>query len=204
MTDDSLNRIEFEKIYEHNDNFVDIQDTTEEQVVSRVSESSFLFENQSEMIHFGSVIFMNRNEKELEETSCTFGVLQSYYWGSVQIKKKFGNYLCKQSTLALVVKPYLFFLFCLWSYFFGSFGLFFGSGSGSKTFLEPTNVDYQFFLEVQSYLFVFKWAKYWAFFDFLGPCGQLLGLQSDLKTFLGPTYIDNQFLFWNYHSIFGF
>ena len=124
MTDDSLNRIEFEKIYEHNDDFVDIQDTTEEQVVSRVSESSFLFENQSEMIHFGSVIFMNRNEKELEETSCTFGVLQSYYWGSVQIKKKFGNYLCKQSTLALVVKPYLFFILPLELFFWFFWAIF--------------------------------------------------------------------------------
>ena len=134
MTDDSLNRIEFEKIYEHNDNFVDIQDTTEEQVVSRVSESSFLFENQSEMIHFGSVIFMNRNEKELEETSCTFGVLQSYYWGSVQIKKKFGNYLCKQSTLALVVKPYLFFYFAFGAIFLVLLGYFLDRGQVQKHF----------------------------------------------------------------------
>ena len=40
-----------------------------------------------------------------------------------------------------------------------------------KTFLEPTNVDYQLFA-------------------FLGSSGLFLGLGSGPKTFLGHTYID--------------
>jgi len=60
--------------------------------------------------------------------------------------------------------------------FFCLIGLIWGSRSGSKTILEPTNVDYQFLvLEVQPYLFVFNLAKFWAFLHFLGSSGLFLG-----------------------------
>ena len=62
----------------------------------------------------------------------------------------------------------------------------FGVEVRSKTFFEPTNVDYQLFvLEVKPYLFVFNSAKFWAFLHFLGPLGRFLELGSVLKIFFG-------------------
>ena len=52
-------------------------------------------------------------------------------------------------------------VFLLFS-FFSPMGLFLGLRLGSKIFLEPTNVDYQF---------LFWKAKFWAFFTFLGHSG---------------------------------
>ena len=73
-------------------------------------------------------------------------------------------------------------VFLLFS-FFSPMGLFLGLRLGSKIFLEPTNVDYQF---------LFWKAKFWAFFTFLGhsglfffgPLGLFWGSRSGSKIFL--------------------
>ena len=62
-------------------------------------------------------------------------------------------------------------LFCaLRGYLFGPLGLFLGSRSGSKTFLEPTNVDHQFLFWKYSPIFLFliwpnfgPFCTFWAF-----------------------------------------
>ena len=74
---------------------------------------------------------------------------------------------------------------------FGSFGLFLGSGSDSKTIFGTYLCSQStLVLEVQPYLFVFNLAKFGAFFALLGPFVAILELESGSKTFLEPTYID--------------
>ena len=55
---------------------------------------------------------------------------------------------------------------------------------------------------MQPYLFVFKLAKFGAFWDFLGPLGHFWSCGQASKTFLGPTYVDKQlwfcFLIWQH------
>ena len=131
----------------------------------------------------------------------------------VRFKNFFGTYLRKQSTLVLEVQPYLLILFghiwglfcTFWGpsgYLFGALRLLLGSGSGSKTFLEPINVDYQFlFWEVQPY-FSFYFGPIWDnFFYFLGPSGLFFRLLSGSKTFLVPINEDNQLWFGKYSPI---
>ena len=70
-------------------------------------------------------------------------------------------------------------------------GLFLGLRSGSNTFLEPTNVDYQVLFWKYSPIFLFSIRpNFGPFWNFLGPSGLFLGLGSVSKTFLGPAYID--------------
>ena len=101
------------------------------------------------------------------------------------------------------VQPYLFVLNSAkcWAFFFtfepfgvisfGPLGLFLWSRSGSKTFLEPTNVDYQLlFLKYSPIFLFFIQPNFGPFFAFLGSSGLFLGLGSGPKTFLGPAYID--------------
>ena len=74
---------------------------------------------------------------------------------------------------------------------FGPLGLFLGSRSDSKTFLELTNVDYQFLFWKYSPIFwFFIRPNFGPFLHFLGSSGLFLGLGSGPKTFLGPAYID--------------
>ena len=78
-----------------------------------------------------------------------------------------------------------------------------GAESGSTTFLEPINVDYQFFvLEVQPYFFYFNLAQFETIFHFLGISWLFLELLLGSKTFVGPTYVNNQLWFWKYSLIF--
>ena len=70
-------------------------------------------------------------------------------------------------------------------------GLFLGLRSGSNTFLEPSNVDYQFWFWKYSPIFlILLRPNLGPFFALFGPLGLFLGLRSGSKTFLGPTYID--------------
>ena len=65
-------------------------------------------------------------------------------------------------------------------------GLFLGLRSGSNTFLEPTNVDYQFLFWKYSPIFLFSiWPNFGPFCNFLGPSGLFLGLGFRLKNFFG-------------------
>ena len=80
-----------------------------------------------------------------------FGLFGAIFGVGIRFKNIFGNYLCRQSTLFLKVQPYLFaFNSATFGASFALFGplgaivlaLFLGLESGSKTFLELTNVDY--------------------------------------------------------------
>ena len=110
----------------------------------------------------------------------------------VRFKNIFGTYLCSQSTLVLVVQPYLFaFTLAKFGAFLPFLGLFLGSRSGSKKFLEPINIDCQLLFWKYSHIFLLLlWPNLGPFLSFLGLWGQFLGLRSGSKTFLGPTYID--------------
>ena len=87
-----------------------------------------------------------------------------------------------------------------------------GFRSGSKTFLEPANVDYQFLFWKYSPIFLFliqpnvgPFCTFWAPLGyFFGPLGLFLGSRSGSKTFLEPTNIDCQYLFGRYSRIFLF
>ena len=82
--------------------------------------------------------------------------------------------------------------------FFGPFraifwpvGAIFGSGSGSKTFLEPTYVENRLLFKKYSPIFLFLIRpNLGPFLHFLGLSGMLLGFESSSRIFLGPTYID--------------
>ena len=130
-----------------------------------------------------------------------FGAISGF---EVRFKISFETYLCKQSTLVLEVQPYLF-VFDSTTFWvsFALFGPIFEVEIRFKhTFLEPTNLDYQFLFrkgEVQPYHFVFILAKFGAF---LGPSGLFLGFGSGSKLFLGPIYVPNQVWFWKYSPIF--
>ena len=87
----------------------------------------------------------------------------------------------------------LFSLFEPFGYFFCPLGLFLGSRSGSKTFLEPTNVEYQFLFWKYSHIFWFLIRpNFGPFFYFLspsgflfGPIGAILGVEVRLKNIFG-------------------
>ena len=83
--------------------------------------------------------------------------------------------------------PLLHFFGPIRCYFFVALWGYFGLGSASKTYLCRQSI---LVLEVQSYLFVFDSAKFWAYLHFLGFLGLSLGFGSGSKTFLGPAYID--------------
>ena len=83
----------------------------------------------------------------------------------------------------------LFTLFGPFGAFFGLLGLFLESGSGSKTFLEPTYVVNQLWFWKYSPIFLLLFQpNLGPFLPFLGHWGLFLGLGSGSKTFLGPTY----------------
>ena len=76
-----------------------------------------------------------------ESTAISFCFKFSQIWGLFSLFESFGVIFC------------------------GPLGLFLGSRSGSKTFSEPTNVDYQFLFWKYSPIFLFFYsAKFWAFF----------------------------------------
>ena len=96
---------------------------------------------------------------------CTFRPFGTIFGVEVRFKNFFGTYPCKQSTLVLEVQPYLF-VFDSTTFWvsFALFGPIFEVEIRFKhTFLEPTNLDYQFSFrkgEVQPYHFVFILAKF--------------------------------------------
>ena len=71
-------------------------------------------------------------------------------------------------------------------FFFGLLGLFLGSRSGSKTFLEPTNVDYQFLFWKYSPIFLFFIRpNFGPFFAFFGLFGAIFWVGVSSKNFFG-------------------
>ena len=96
-----------------------------------------------------------------------FSILQSYFWGWSQVQKLFSNIPIETINFGFDVQAYLLFLIrpCLGPLldFFGPLGaisldllgLFLGSRSGSKTFLELTNVDYQILFWKYSHIYLF-------------------------------------------------
>ena len=66
-------------------------------------------------------------------------------------------------------------------------GLFLGLRSGSNTFLEPSNVDYQFWFWKYNPTFLFLTLPYF------GPFCIFLGLDHVKKTCLEPTNVDYKF-----------
>ena len=71
-------------------------------------------------------------------------------------------------------------------YFSCPLGLFLGSRSGSKTFLEPTNVDYQFLFWKYSPIFwFFIRPNFGPFFAFFGLFGAIFGVGVRSKNFFG-------------------
>ena len=89
-------------------------------------------------------------------------------------------------------------------------GLFFGLGSGSKTFLGPSYVDNQLWFYKYSPNFLFSiWPHFGPLLHFFCPFGAIfwsfgatLESGSGPKTFLEPTYVVNQLWFWKYSTIF--
>ena len=140
------------------------------------------------------------------ETFCVFWSFWAIFGVGFSFKNFFETCLYRQSTLVLEVQPYLSFFIWphLWLplHFFGPFvaislalrgplGLYLWSGSGWKTFFEPTYVDNQLWFWNCSPIFMFLiWPNLGPFIHFLGLSGLFLGLGSSSKTFLGPTYID--------------
>ena len=118
----------------------------------------------------------------------------------VRFNNFFGTYLCKQSTLVLEVQPFLFvsdsatfwssfalfwaiqgYLFlALWDYFCNR-------DQVQNTFLQPTNVDYQFLFWKCSPIFSF-----WPFCTVWALGGYFWGQGQVQKLFLGSTYVDNE------------
>ena len=80
--------------------------------------------------------------------------------------------------------------------FFGPMGLFLRSRSGSKTFLEPTIIDYKFLFWKYNPIFLFLMRPNFGPFCTLGAFGAIFGVEVRFKSFLGPIYIDQQLLFW--------
>jgi len=97
-------------------------------------------------------------------------------------------------------------------FFFLPYGAIFGVEVRLKTFLEPTNVDYQFLFWKYSPIFLFLIRpNFWLFFTFSALrgyffclLGLFLGSRSGSKMFLEPTNVGYQFLFWKYRPIFLF
>ena len=123
----------------------------------------------------------------------------------VRFKNFFVTFLYRQSTLVLEVQTYL---YCLkhpylgpLQHFFGPSGLFLVSRSGSNTFLEPTNVDYQFLVLKCSPIFLFQFGQIWPFALFRS-FGVIFVVVVRFKPFLGTSYVDNQIGFLKYSPIF--
>ena len=120
-----------------------------------------------------------------------FGPFGAISWVGVRFKKIIAIYLNRQPTLVLEVQPYLFvfnlatfgaffaLFWALWGYFLVFWGLFFESGSGSKTFLEPTYVVNQlwFWKYNPTFLFLIR-LNLGALLHFWGLSGLFLGLGS--------------------------
>ena len=80
-------------------------------------------------------------------------------------------------------------------YSFGPLGLFLGSSSGSKIFLEPSNVDYQFLFWKYSPIFLFSIRpNFGPFLNLFGPSGLFFGLGSCSKIFF-VTFLSFRFSF---------
>ena len=119
----------------------------------------------------------------------------------VRFKNIFGTHLCRLYIFVLEVQPYLFvfisakfwaFLHFLGStviFFFDLLGLFLESRSGSKIFLEPSNVDYKFLFWKYSPIFLFfigpilgLFCTFWALRGYFWSWGQVQKLFWDLLT----------------------
>ena len=79
--------------------------------------------------------------------------------------------------------------------FLGPFGLFFGSGSGSKTFLELTNVDYQFVFWKYSHIFLFWIRPNFGPFRTFRALQAIFGVGVRFKNFFG-TYLHRLITFY--------
>ena len=115
----------------------------------------------------------------------------------VRFKHFFGTYLCRQSSLVLEVQPFLFVF--IWQHFgpllhffqsfcaiFSALWGYFGSGSGSNTFLESTYKDNQLlFMKCSSIFLFFIWTNLVPFFAFFGPFGDNFGVGVRFKNFSG-------------------
>ena len=137
---------------------------------------------------------------------CTFWALRGYFFWSygaifgvqVRFKNVFGTYWCRLSIFVLEVQPYLyvfnsgkFLTFLGPLVFFGQLGLFLGSRSGSKTFLEPTTVNYQFLFWKYSPIFLFSiWQNLGPFCTFWALRGYHFGL---LGLFWGQGQVQKYF-----------
>ena len=100
--------------------------------------------------------------------------LETWYWN---LKLKFCTFM----------RPSVFFFLVLW-------GNFLGSRSGSKTFLEPTNVDYQFLFWKYRPIFLFlirptfgPFCTFWAL-RFFWSVGAIFGVKVRFKNIFG-TYM---------------
>ena len=129
-----------------------------------------------------------------------FGPFGAIFGVGVRFKNIFGTYQCRLSIFVSEVQPYLFIFNSakFWAFlhflgpsglFFGLLGLFLGSRSGSKIFLEPTNVDYQFLFWKYSPIFLFfirpnfgPFCTFWALRGYFWGWGQVQKLFWDLLT----------------------
>ena len=107
-----------------------------------------------------------------------FGPFGAIFWLGVKFIKCLGTYLCRQSTLVLEILPYLFVFtsakFWAFLHFLGLWGLFLGLRSSSKTFLQTTNIDYQFLFWKYSPIFLFLIRQQLGpFLHFFGPLAYL-------------------------------
>ena len=120
------------------------------------------------------------------------------FWVEVRLENIFGTYKCRLSIFVLKVQPYLLVFhsakFWAFLHFLGSLGLFFGFGSGSKTFLEPTNnVGYQFLFRKYSPIFLFlirpnfgPFCTFWALRGYLFlACWVIFGVKVRFKIIFG-------------------
>ena len=126
---------------------------------------------------------------------CHFLTFQDYFWSYCQVQNLFCYILIQKinfgfgsTALSFVFNTFIlgasFALFwVLRGYLLGPLGLILGSRSGSKTFLEPTNVDYQFWFWKYSPIFCLKSAKIGAFLPFLTLQGYLWGWSQVRKLF---------------------
>ena len=92
--------------------------------------------------------------------------IQGYYCVSNDMKDKAIeiNFGFGSTAPSFVFKTSIFgasfaLFWALRSYFFGPLGLFLGSRSGSNTFLEPIDIDYQFLFWKYSPIFCFQFGK---------------------------------------------
>ena len=135
-----------------------------------------------------------------------FWSVGAFFGVEIRFKNIFGTYLCSQSTLVLEVQPYIFAftsakfggIFALFGplgFFFCSFldplGLFLESGSGSKTFLEPTYVVNQLWFWKYSLIFLFLIRLNLGPFALFGPFRAIFVVWVRFKNFFG-TYLCRQ------------